>query len=84
MKKKLLIACLIACLSSCATTTFYHDGKRIASFQGDMTNVEYKLTKDGALSWRAMTVDHSAGTIALGKTTAGTITAGATIPLILR
>ena len=66
---------LFLLLASCASTTFYHEGKPVARFQGDMTKVKFAFAKDGTFTWSADTVDHSTPTIAAGKTSAGNIAA---------
>lgn len=64
-------------LSSCASTTFYLDGKRLARMEGDMTEVVFTFEKDH-ITFTAETVDHSSATIAAGKTSAGNIAAAGT------
>jgi len=66
---------LILLLTSCASTTFYHEGKPLARFQGDMQKVKFTFDEKGTLTWRADTVDHSTPTIAAGKTSAGNLAA---------
>jgi len=63
-------------LSGCASTTLYNqDGRRIARFEGDMTEMTLDVAKDGSIQWTADTVDHSSATLAAGKTSAGNIAA---------
>lgn len=56
---KIMLLFAIIALSSCAQTTLYRNGQKIAAFQGDMTGVEYS---DGDVRWKASTVDHSSAT----------------------
>ena len=65
-----LVAALV--LSSCAQTTLYSNGEKIACFQGDMTKVHYE-NKD--IRWDADTVNHSTATLAQGEAAKGKITA---------
>lgn len=71
----------IAFSTGCASTRIYdRNGTRLASYQGDMTNVKYKSYADGTTEWSADTVSHSAATKAQGEAGAGKIsTAGAAI-----
>ena len=57
---------MILLFSSCAQTVFYHEGKPVARFQGDMTNMTYRQDKDGAISWSSSAVSHSVATLAQG------------------
>lgn len=68
------ILLLILLLASCSSTTFYVDGKKVARFEGDMTEVVFTFEKD-TITFTAETVDHSSATIAAGKTSAGNIAA---------
>lgn len=54
-------------MTSCAQTTLYRDGRKIAVFQGDMTAVSFRLTAAGDLTWQAARVDHSTATEAQGQ-----------------
>ena len=74
----LLMAVLVLLLyfcTSCARTTFYHEGRKIADFQGDMTKMDLTVTPAGSIRWHAASVDHSAATRAQGEATAGKINA---------
>jgi hypothetical protein len=71
---KILIL-FVVILSSCASTTLYRDGKRVARFEGDMTEVKFTI-QNGTITFAAETVDHSSATIAGGKVGAGNIAAG--------
>lgn len=53
-------------LQSCAHTDFYHDGKKIAHFEGDMKGMRLKISEKGAIDWSG-DVDHSNATLAQGK-----------------
>lgn len=72
---KLLLMLLCCLLASCATTTFYRDSLPIASFQGDMTDMEFMMDSKGAIVWRAADVSHSATTLAQGQAAADKISA---------
>lgn len=69
---KYLILLLVFMFTSCAQTTFYKDGQRIACFQGNMTDMEYIQTKD-LVMWRSAKVDHAAATKAQGTATSKTV-----------
>lgn len=62
----LLILLIVFCTG--CTTTIYHDGKPIARFQGDMSDMVFTRRANGDITWQASAVDHSAATIAGGKT----------------
>lgn len=67
----------IAAVSGCAQSRLYdRQGNRLASFQGDMTNVKYRSLADGSTEWSADTVDHSSATKAQGEAAAGKLSAG--------
>ena len=63
---------LLLLLSSC-TTTFYRDGKKIASFQGNMKDTSFSYSAKGDLTWTAKDVNHSAPTLAGGRAAAFSI-----------
>lgn len=69
-----LVMLVFMLLSSCASSTFYVDGKRVARMEGDMTEMQFTFI-NGAITFTAETVDHSSATIAAGKTSAGNIAA---------
>lgn len=79
----ILAGMAIALLTGCAaSTTLYRDGKRIAHFQGNMSEVIYT---DGDTRLSASTVDHSTPTTAQGAARTSWIsglTAGLTALLI--
>jgi len=80
--KQLLIILFAVFQLSCATTTLYRNGEKIAVFQGDMTGVEYTMTADGDVSWKTTTTTHSAATLAQGKAASDKIAAaGAAIAI---
>ncbi len=64
--------------TSCAHTTFYHDGKPIAEFQGDMVNTEFYMSEKGDYWWKSETVDHSSATLAQGQAASNKIAAAGT------
>ena len=57
----------IILLASCASTTIYRDGKPIARFDGDMTNMVFHAAPDGSVDWTCANVSHSAATLAQGE-----------------
>jgi hypothetical protein len=66
--------CLSIGVTSCASTTFYHEGKPVASFQGDMKETSFTRDASGAIRWKAGSVSHSAPTTAGGNAIAKGIT----------
>jgi hypothetical protein len=74
---------LILSLASCGTS-FYdaQSGKPIARFQGDMQSLSFTRAADGAITWTAASVNHSAATLAAGTATAGAVTATGTAAAI--
>lgn len=76
MKLLLIAACLA--LNACAHTTFYHNGKRIARFEGDMRDMTFRARADGSFEWTAVDVSHSAATLAQGKAASEKISAAGT------
>lgn len=62
--KYLLLSLLF---SSCAHTSFYHDGKVVADFQGDMVNTEFYMSEKGDYYWKSKSVNHSSATLAQGQ-----------------
>lgn len=54
-------------LSSCASTTFFRDGKPIVKFEGDMEGVAFHGLPTGEITWTAARISHSAATAAAGK-----------------
>jgi hypothetical protein len=68
--------CIALAMCGCAHTTLYRDGQKIAAFQGDMTGIEFYAAPDGAIAWKAETVDHSSATLAQGEAAAGKIQSG--------
>lgn len=62
----LLLVIAISC-TSCATTTIYADGKPIARFQGNMTDLVFTRTAKGKITWTAKSVSHSTATLAGGR-----------------
>jgi hypothetical protein len=65
-------------LSGCARTTFYHEGKPVADFQGDMINTEFYLSQSGDYYWKSQSVDHSSATLAQGTAASNKISAAGT------
>lgn len=65
--RPLLGIILVLAFSSCAQTVFYHDGKPVARFQGDMAGMVYSQSKDGSVSWTCTNVSHSTATLAQGS-----------------
>lgn len=61
-----LVACM-AMLTCCATTTIYENGKPVARFQGDMSDVIFTRHRNGDMTWQASAVDHSAASVAGGQ-----------------
>lgn len=68
-------ALLSLLFTSCAHTTFYHEGKPIADFQGDMTNTEFYMSEKGDYWWKSKSVDHSSATLAQGAAASSKINA---------
>lgn len=68
------LAALCLAFSACASTTFYRDGKRIARFQGDMANMHFHMSPNGAIDWSG-DIDHSTATLAQGKAASDKIAA---------
>ena len=66
MKYVVLSALIASFFTSCATTTFYVDGKPVARFQGDMTGMKYSRSAKGAITWEG-DVAHSPATAAGGE-----------------
>ena len=62
-------------LACCAHTSFYRDGQCVARFEGDMTNVKASMAKDGSFVWEALSVNHSAATLAQGTSASNKISA---------
>ena len=62
-----VIILLILFCAGCATTTIYCDGKPLARFQGDMSDVVFTRHVNGDMTWQASAVDHSAATVAGGQ-----------------
>lgn len=80
--KTLLVGIIAFLTLSCATTTLYHNGQKIASFQGDMKDVEYTTSAKGGMTLKATSIDHSAATLAQGKAASKKISAaGAAIAI---
>ena len=74
MKIVLILICSL--FLSCAHTTFYSpEGKKVAVFQGDMTNVEFSMTRQGDIIWLVSKVDHSTATKAQGEAASAKLTA---------
>jgi hypothetical protein len=69
MLRALLIACSLG-VASCAHTTLYRDGRKVAVFQGDMQESEFVIAADGAIYWKARNVEYSTATLAQGKAAA--------------
>jgi hypothetical protein len=63
--KSLLVLVFALALAGCQTI-LYKDGKRVASFAGDMTDSRIEISETGAVSWSAAKVSHSAATRATG------------------
>ncbi len=78
MKPTLILAIGIGLLPSCAGTKFYHEGRKVAQFEGDMTDFSYTRNADGSATWSGRSVSHSAATLAQGKATEGKLNALAT------
>lgn len=77
MKTLITITAIISLFfSSCASTTLYKDGKKIANFQGDMTGVEYHMSQNGDVTWKSTTTNHSTATLAQGAAATSKIQAG--------
>ena len=62
-----LIILALAFCTSCATTTIYRDGKPIARFQGNMTDMRFTQSAKGVIEWEAKSVSHSTATLAGGR-----------------
>lgn len=78
--KGVVIAVAVIVITGCARTTLYHNGEKIAVFQGDMRNTHYVMSPSGGVRWTADSVDHSKATIAQGTAAAGKLqSAGAAI-----
>lgn len=73
--KYLLLSLLF---TGCAHTTFYHEGKPIADFQGDMVNTEFYMSEKGDYCWKSKSVDHSSATLAQGVSASNKIAAAGT------
>jgi hypothetical protein len=77
--KQTLLAILLMALTSCARTSFYHNGQKVASFEGDMVHSHYEFVvrKDGSykITWDSDGVSHSEPT----RADSGRITAAAGI-----
>ncbi len=73
MSNYIQILFVLFSLSSCASTSFYHDGKKIASFQGDMKNVNFHSSESGHFHFSADEVNHSTPTSAYGKSSSSRI-----------
>ena len=63
----ILLVVVIYYSTGCATTTIYEDGKPIARFQGNMTDLVFTRSAKGEITWTAKSVNHSAATIAGGR-----------------
>lgn len=73
------LVCLFLLVITSCTTSFYKDGKKIASFAGDMADSCVEISDSGAVRWTADKVSHSAATKAAGRAATSSITAaGAT------
>jgi hypothetical protein len=70
--KSILALTLTLILAGCAQTVLYspNSGKRLASFQGDMTGSHYA---GGGVTWDVQQVSHSAATLAQGKAASAVI-----------
>jgi hypothetical protein len=86
MKRIYPILLLVALLPGCAQTVLYApaSGRRLASFQGDMTGSHYS---GGGVTWDVQQVSHSTATLAQGQAAAnvigatGTAVAGAAVAI---
>lgn len=66
MRRLLVTLPVIFC--SCAHTTLWDNGQKIARFEGDMKGNEFTyISKTAEITWRAVDVDHSSATLAQGK-----------------
>ena len=67
----------LALMSGCAQTVLYSpgSGKRLASFQGDMTGSSYS---GGGVTWNVQQVSHSTATLAQGQAASSVIGATGT------
>ena len=62
------IACVVwAMVMSGCTTTIYRDGKPIARFQGNMTDMKFNQSATGVIEWEAKSVSHSTATLAAAR-----------------
>lgn len=64
---------LILLLSSCASSTIYLDGKRVAELQGDLKGLTYTRKPDGSATISIASLNHSEATRAQGEAGAGKI-----------
>ncbi len=78
MKKLLSLVFVSILFSSCAQTNLYHDGKLVASFQGDMKGVEFSSSPKGGMTLKATSIDHSTATLAQGDAAAKKLNAAGT------
>ena len=69
----ILLTCLMIC--SCASTTFLHNGKPVAIFQGDMRGSEFVMKENGDIYWKVDQLDSSTATRAQGEAFANKATA---------
>ena len=60
--------------AACAHTDLYHDGKKVARFEGDMRGMKFCMSENGAFEWSG-DIDHSTATLAQGKAAEGKIQA---------
>ena len=63
----LFLAMVILITLTGCTTTIYADGKPIARFQGNMTDLVFTRSAKGEITWTAKSVNHSAATLAGGR-----------------
>lgn len=74
MFRALLISCSLG-FASCAHTTLYRDGRKVAVFQGDMQESEFTIAADGSIRWKVKKAEYSTATLAQGKAAADKFTA---------
>ena len=72
-----ILAIVVILCVSCAQTTIYHDGRRVANFQGDMTGMRFIRNADGSCELSG-DFDHSTATKAQGEAAAGKLAAAGT------
>lgn len=73
----LAIAVIVLAVAGC--TTFYRDGKKVASFPADMQSSDFTLAADGSIRWRAAGVAPSLVSRGVGDAAAKTLGAGAVL-----